>query len=97
MAATNKKLSEEVAAGKFREDLFYRLSVVPTIVPLLRERREDIPLLAEQAFVSSLQGTKGRGSACLGSDGAIDGLQWSGNVRELRNPMERLIRLSAMR
>lgn len=91
MAVTNKKLSEEVAAGRFREDLFYRLNVVPISVPPLRERREDIPMLAErflQEFAATYQRPRKRLSREV-SD-LLMGLPWPGNVRELRNLMERL-------
>jgi len=91
VAATNKKLSDEVAAGRFREDLFYRLNVVPIFVPPLRERREDVPLLAErflQEFAARYQKPRKRLSREVGE--LLMGLPWPGNVRELRNLMERL-------
>jgi DNA-binding NtrC family response regulator len=91
IAATNKKLSEEVAAGRFREDLFYRLNVVPLFVPPLRERREDIPMLAER-FLEEFASTYHRPRKRL-SRGVIEllmSLDWPGNVRELRNLIERL-------
>ena len=91
VAATNKKLSDEVAAGKFREDLFYRLNVVPIFVPPLRERREDILLLADrflQEFAARYQRARKRLSREVGE--LLMGLPWPGNVRELRNLMERL-------
>jgi len=91
VAATNKKLSDEVAAGKFREDLFYRLNVVPIFVPPLRERREDIPLLAErflQEFAARYQRPRKRLSREVAE--LLIGFAWPGNVRELRNLMERL-------
>ncbi len=96
IAATNKNLSEEIAAGTFREDLYYRLNVVPIDVPPLRSRREDIPLLVER-FAGDLvrnSGVKPKGF----EDGAMAALQareWPGNVRELRNAVERLLILSA--
>jgi DNA-binding NtrC family response regulator len=91
VAATNKKLSDEVAAGRFREDLFYRLNVVPIFVPPLRERREDVPLLAErflQEFAARYQKPRKRLSREVAD--LLMGLPWPGNVRELRNLMERL-------
>jgi two-component system response regulator AtoC len=91
VAATNKKLSDEVAGGRFREDLFYRLNVVPIFVPPLRERREDIPLLAErflQEFAARYQRPRKRLSRDVAD--LLMGLHWPGNVRELRNLMERL-------
>ncbi|MBK5293441.1 MAG: sigma-54-dependent Fis family transcriptional regulator, partial [Acidobacteriia bacterium] len=92
VAATNKKLSDEVAAGRFREDLFYRLNVVPIFVPPLRDRRADIPLLAER-FLHEFAVTYHRPRKRL--DRAVMevlmGFDWPGNVRELRNLMERLI------
>jgi two-component system nitrogen regulation response regulator NtrX len=95
LAATNKRLEEEIAAGRFREDLFYRLNVVPIHVPPLRERREDIPLLIEHFL---LQLARHDGVAPRGVDSsAIERLalrDWPGNVRELRNTIERLLILA---
>jgi two-component system nitrogen regulation response regulator NtrX len=96
LAATNKNLEEEIANGRFREDLYYRLNVVPLHVPPLRERREDIPLLA-QHFVLLLSEREGAPARSL-DQGAIDALtnmEWQGNVRELRNTIERLLILSS--
>ena len=92
VAATNKDLRAEIRAGRFREDLFFRLNVVPISVPPLRERREDIPLLAEH-FMAMLAREYGRRAKRFESD-AVDALQrypWPGNVRELRNVIERLM------
>jgi two-component system nitrogen regulation response regulator NtrX len=95
IAATNKKLEEEIAAGRFREDLYYRLNVVPVAVPPLRERREDIPLLVEH-FLAQL--ARHDGVVPRGIDSAaierLAQLSWPGNVRELRNTIERLLILS---
>ena len=96
LAATNKKLEEEIAANRFREDLFYRLNVLPLHVPPLRERREDIPLLA-QHFVNMLSQREGAPSRTMDST-ALEVLQrfdWPGNVRELRNAIERVMILAA--
>lgn len=91
IAATNKTLSDEVTAGRFREDLFYRLNVVPVRVPPLRERSEDIPLLAER-FLQEFAGSYGRPRKHLSRDvtETLLRLPWPGNVRELKNLMERL-------
>ena len=86
ISATNKNLAEEVAAGRFREDLFYRLCVVPIYLPSLRERRNDIPLLAEHLLRKALTEV-GREDVGLSSE-AIDVMMdydWPGNVRELEN------------
>jgi two-component system nitrogen regulation response regulator NtrX len=94
LAATNKNVEEEIAAGRFREDLFYRLNVVPLHVPPLRERRDDIPPLVGH-FVDQL--TRSGMPARTMSDEAVTrlrNLDWSGNVRELRNTVERLLILS---
>ncbi len=96
ISATNKNLEEEIAAGRFREDLYYRLNVVPLHVPPLRDRREDIPLLA-QYFVNQLGRGDGAAARTLDS-GAVEALQsldWPGNVRELRNTIERLLILAS--
>ena len=96
LAATNKKLEEEIAANRFREDLFYRLNVLPLHVPPLRDRREDIPLLA-QHFVNMLSQRDGAPSRTMDST-ALEVLQrfdWPGNVRELRNAIERVMILAA--
>src|SRR5687768_8171028 len=92
IAATNKNLEEEIRRGAFREDLFFRLNVIPFRVPALRERREDIPLLARH-FVAELSAEYGKRPKEL-SAGVIDILMaqlWPGNVRELRNIIERLV------
>jgi two-component system nitrogen regulation response regulator NtrX len=96
LAATNKHLETEIGEGRFREDLFYRLNVVPLHVPPLRDRREDIPLLA-QYFVDQLAQREGAPARSLDA-GALEVLQrldWPGNVRELRNTIERLMILAA--
>jgi two-component system nitrogen regulation response regulator NtrX len=96
LAATNKNLEEEIAAGRFREDLFYRLNVVPLTVPPLRERREDIPSLIAH-FVAQLSAREGVVPRAFEQD-AVDALvrmEWPGNVRELRNTVERLLILAA--
>jgi two-component system nitrogen regulation response regulator NtrX len=95
IAATNKVLDEEIAAGRFREDLFYRLNVVPIAVPALRERRDDIPALVEH-FVRQLAGQTGSAGKTF-EPAALERLKerhWPGNVRELRNAVERLLILS---
>ncbi len=92
VAATNRDLSAEVEAGNFREDLYYRLTVVPLYVPPLRERREDIPLLAK-TFLDAFKRDIGRPIEGI-TDQAIKALldyRWPGNVRELKNTMERLV------
>jgi two-component system nitrogen regulation response regulator NtrX len=92
LAATNKNLEEQVTRGAFREDLFYRLNVIPFFVPPLRERTEDIPILARH-FIAEFTAAYGRKSKDL-SDAALDILlrySWPGNVRELRNVVERLV------
>jgi two-component system nitrogen regulation response regulator NtrX len=96
LAATNKALEEEIAAGRFREDLFYRLNVVPIHVPPLRERREDIPLLV-QHFLDSLTRGEGVPPKSIDQDAVerLQHLEWPGNVRELRNTIERLLILSS--
>ncbi len=86
LAATNRNLEEEVKAGRFREDLFYRLNVVELNVPPLRERVEDIMPLAE-AFIAEF--TKGRARFSAGVADCLRDYAWPGNVRELRNAMER--------
>ena len=86
-------LEEEIAAGRFREDLYYRLNVVPIHVPPLRERREDIPLLASH-FVRTLSRARGRSAARASIRRRVERLtqlDWPGNVRELRNTIERLL------
>ncbi|HET9002797.1 MAG TPA: sigma-54 dependent transcriptional regulator, partial [Gemmatimonadaceae bacterium] len=96
LAATNKNLEEEIAAGRFRDDLYYRLNVVPLMVPPLRERREDIPSLVAH-FVAQLSAREGVSPRAFDQE-AIDALtrmEWPGNVRELRNTVERLLILAA--
>jgi len=92
IAATNKKLEDEISKGIFREDLFYRLNVIPFYVPALRERSEDIPLFAKH-FLAEFSAAYGRRPREL-SEAALDVLMrysWPGNVRELRNLIERLV------
>jgi len=91
VAATNKDLHEEAGKGKFRDDLYYRLNVVPIRIPPLRERRSDIKLLAEY-FLKEVAGELGRSPKKLAPDalGVLTDYAWPGNVRELRNLIERL-------
>ncbi len=95
IAATNKSVEDEIAAGNFREDLYYRLNVVPIAVPPLRDRREDITELVER-FVRDLTEQSGLPAKRF-TPAALDALRqrdWPGNVRELRNAVERLLILS---
>jgi len=94
ITATNKDLEKAIAAGEFREDLFYRLSVIPIHVPALRERREDIPLLARhflerfrKSMEKPIQGISPEAMSLLES------YDWPGNVRELENTIERAVAL----
>ena len=92
IASTNKDLEEEISRGNFREDLFYRLNVIPFSVPPLRERKEDIPLLARH-FLKEFSSQYGRRPREIADD-AIETLMrysWPGNVRELRNVIERIV------
>src|ERR687887_86936 len=92
IASTNKDLEEEISRGNFREDLFYRLNVIPFFVPPLRERKEDVPLLARH-FLKEFAAAYGRRSREI-TDEAIHTLarySWPGNVRELRNVIERIV------
>ena len=95
VAATNKDLTHEVSAGSFREDLFYRLNVVPLEVPPLRARTEDIPRLAVH-FLQLYAAENQLPVKVLGDDAkaALSGRKWRGNVRELKNVVERLAILS---
>ncbi|HEX6965976.1 MAG TPA: sigma-54 dependent transcriptional regulator [Gemmatimonadaceae bacterium] len=96
IAATNKDLPAEIPAGRFREDLYYRLNVVPIVAPPLRDRREDIPLLVAH-FVGQLS-TQGGVQPRVVTPEAIERLatfEWPGNVRELRNTVERLLILAS--
>jgi two-component system nitrogen regulation response regulator NtrX len=92
LAATNKDLQTEIRGGRFREDLYFRLNVIPIFVPALRDRPEDIPLLADH-FMAALASEYGRRPKTF-EPGAMSVLQqchWPGNVRELRNVVERLM------
>jgi two-component system nitrogen regulation response regulator NtrX len=95
VSSTARNLEAEIAAGKFREDLFHRLSVVPIRVPPLAERREDIPVLIDY-FMDQISNTTGLPKRKVGTD-AVAVLQshdWPGNVRQLRNNVERLMILA---
>lgn len=95
LAATNKDLEEEVAAGRFRIDLYYRLNVFPLLMPSLRERKEDIPLLANH-FLKKYSTEQGRQVPVLSAE-ATDMLMqynWPGNIRELENAIQRNVVLS---
>ncbi len=92
IASTNKDLEEEISRGNFREDLFYRVNVIPFSVPPLRERKEDVPLLARH-FLKEFSATYGRRTREI-TDDAIETLMryaWPGNVREVRNVIERIV------
>ena len=95
IAATNKPLLKEIEEGRFREDLYYRLNVIALNVPALRDRREDIPLLANRFL--TLFAEKNRKSVKGFSPQAMDGMlqyRWPGNVRELMNAVERSVVMS---
>ena len=95
LAATNKDLEEEVAAGRFRIDLYYRLNVFPLVLPPLRERKEDVPLLANY-FLKKYSSGEGRQIPVLSPE-AVDMLMqydWPGNIRELENTVQRNIVLA---
>jgi transcriptional regulator with GAF, ATPase, and Fis domain len=96
IAATNRKLEDEVAAGRFRIDLYYRLNVFPLYLPSLRERKEDIPLLAKH-FLYKFTSRSNKKITAL-SDQAVNEMlayHWPGNVRELENVLERSVLLAA--
>ncbi|MBI3621351.1 MAG: sigma-54-dependent Fis family transcriptional regulator [Nitrospirae bacterium] len=92
IAASNKSLSDEIQRGRFREDLFYRLNVIPLTVPSLRERKEDIPVLARH-FLERFGREQGTATKRLAEDAAAAMISygWPGNVRELKNYIERLV------
>ena len=94
IAATNQDLGKAVAEGRFREDLFYRINVIPIALPPLRERREDIPLLADHFLAKYAEQM---GKSITGIAGTAHELlqqyDWPGNIRELENVMERAVAL----
>jgi two-component system, NtrC family, response regulator PilR len=94
IAATNKDFEKEIAEGRFREDLYYRLSVIPIQLPPLRERREDIPLLARH-FLESFRKTMEKRIEGISPEAMrrLESYDWPGNVRELENTMERAVAL----
>ena len=94
IAATNRDLSESIKAGTFREDLFYRINVIPIALPALRQRKEDIPLLAEH-FIAKFCANLNVPQKNISADAmrALEKYAWPGNVRELENAIERMIAL----
>jgi len=96
IAATNKDLEKEIAEGRFREDLFYRLSVIPIHLPPLRERREDIPLLVRE-FIGRLAKSMGKKTEGIEPEAMrlLEVYDWPGNVRELENTIERSLALES--
>ena len=94
IAATNSDLSESIKAGTFREDLFYRINVIPIALPPLRQRKEDIPILVEH-FIAKFCDNLGVPHKHISADAmrAIEKYHWPGNVRELENVIERMIAL----
>ena len=96
IAATNKNLEEGIQRGEFREDLFFRLNVIPIVVPPLRERRDDIPLLVQHfaRLTSDEHNLKPKRFDAAAMD-ALKGYRWRGNIRELRNAIERLMIMTA--
>ncbi len=96
IAATNKDIEKAIAAGEFREDLFYRLSVIPLHVPALRDRREDIPLLARH-FLISFCASMGKHIQGISPEAMrrLESYDWPGNVRELENTIERAVALES--
>jgi len=98
IAATNKDLEKAISTGEFREDLFYRLSVIPLHVPALRDRREDIPLLARH-FLESFRKSMEKNIEAIAPDAMrlLESYDWPGNVRELENTIERAVALESGR
>jgi two-component system, NtrC family, response regulator PilR len=98
IAATNKDLEKAISAGEFREDLFYRLSVIPLHVPALRDRREDIPLLARH-FLESFRKSMEKNVEAISPEAMrrLESYDWPGNVRELENTIERAVALESGR
>src|SRR5260370_28441444 len=96
IAATNRDLSESIKNGTFREDLYYRINVIPITLPALRQRKEDIPLLVEH-FIAKYCANLGVPQKRISADAmrAIEKYHWPGNVRELENVVERMIALEA--
>jgi two-component system, NtrC family, response regulator PilR len=96
IAATNRDLEKEIAEGRFREDLYYRLSVIPVHLPALRERREDIPLLARH-FLERFRNATGKKIEGIEPKAMerLEAYDWPGNVRELENTIERAVALEA--
>ncbi len=95
VAATNKDLRKEINEGRFREDLFHRLAIIPIHVPSLNERKSDIPLLAEH-FLTLICNDHGIARKSFDKDAllALQSINWTGNIRELRNVVERLVILA---
>ncbi|MCS7216078.1 MAG: sigma 54-interacting transcriptional regulator, partial [Thermodesulfovibrio sp.] len=91
ISATNKDLSEEIKKGVFREDLFWRLNVIPIYIPPLRERKEDIPLLVEHYLKSFSEIYKKNVTIDDEAMKVLTSYDWPGNVRELANTIERLV------
>src|SRR5437016_5128161 len=98
IAATNKEFEKEIAEGRFREDLYYRLSVIPIQLPALRERREDIPLLARH-FLERFRRSMEKSVEGISPEAMtrLESYDWPGNVRELENTMERAVALESSR
>jgi two-component system response regulator PilR (NtrC family) len=96
IAATNRDFEKEIAEGRFREDLYYRLSVIPLQLPPLRERREDIPLLARH-FLERFRKTMEKPVEGISPEAMrrLESYEWPGNVRELENTMERAVALES--
>jgi two-component system, NtrC family, response regulator PilR len=96
IAATNRDLADSIQKGTFREDLFYRINVIPIELPSLRQRKEDIPLLVEH-FIAKYSNNLGVPQKQISTDAmrAIEKYHWPGNVRELENVVERMIALEA--
>jgi len=96
IAATNKDLEKAIANGEFREDLFYRLSVIPLHVPALRDRREDIPLLARY-FLERFRNSMNKQLEAISPQAMrrLESYDWPGNVRELENTIERAVALES--
>jgi two-component system response regulator PilR (NtrC family) len=94
IAATNRELAESIKAGTFREDLFYRINVIPIALPPLRQRKEDIPILVDH-FIAKFCDGAGIAHKKISADAvrAIEKYHWPGNVRELENVVERMIAL----